>query len=77
MTLAGDLRMGRLRKVYEVTTPEIPQPGDIEIEAATSYSQTVPPGEGWGHQPTYKTFTPNFVLLTKCTRIKMEQRLRE
>jgi hypothetical protein len=33
--------------------------------------------EGGGHDTTHKTFNPKFVLPTRCTGIKMEQRLEE
>jgi hypothetical protein len=40
----------------------------------TSYNFTVERG---GHQHTYKTFNIKFLLPTRGTGIKMEQRLRE
>ena len=36
---------------------------DIETEVATPCSQERRPMEGGGHQPTHKTFDPEFVLL--------------
>lgn len=47
-----------------VMTAEIPQLGVMEIEVATSCNQTVPPVEGGRHQPTHKTLSPKFDLLT-------------
>jgi hypothetical protein len=39
--------------------------GSIESEEATSYSQIGIPVEQWRHQPTHKTFNPNFILSTR------------
>lgn len=48
----------------------------METKMATSCSQVRLPVEEGRHQPTYKTFNLKFVLLTRCARIKVEQRVR-
>ena len=54
---------------------ERPNSWDVEPEETTSSSQTGHPVEGWGHQPTYKTFDPKLVLSKRNAGTKMEQRL--
>ena len=51
--------------------------GDMALEETTSSSQTGPPVEGWGHQPTYKTFDPKLVLSKRNAVGETEQRLKE
>ena len=51
--------------------------GDIETEVATSQSQEGLLEEGETSPPIYKTFSPKVVLLTRCTEVQMEQRLRQ
>ena len=50
---------------------------DMELKETTSCSQAgILEGEG-EHEPTYKIFDQKLVLPTRCTGIKMEQRLKE
>jgi hypothetical protein len=73
LRLAGDLGWERLwGRLYLRFLPA----EDIETEVATSCSQSRLLVEGWGQQHTHKTFNPKFVLPTRCTGIKMEQRLK-
>jgi hypothetical protein len=37
-------------------------PNRRDMEETTSSSQTGPPVEGWGYQPTYKIFDPKLFL---------------
>jgi hypothetical protein len=48
--------------------------GDGETEVSTSCSQAGHSVGGGGH-PTHETLNPKSVLPTRCTGIKMEQRL--
>ena len=49
----------------------------LEPEETTPCSQTGPPVERWGHQPTNKFFNPKLLLSKRNTETKMEQRLKE
>jgi hypothetical protein len=49
----------------------------MKPKTAISYIQARPPMKGLGHQPSYKTISPKFVLLTRCTGVKMEQKLKD
>jgi hypothetical protein len=49
----------------------------MDNEVAYSCSQEGLVVEGREHNPTQKTFIPKFVLPTRYSGIKMEQRLRE
>ena len=40
-------------------------------------NQKILPIEGLGQQPSHKTLHPQFLLPTRCARVKMEQNLRE
>lgn len=51
--------------------------GTWRLKCLSPGSQAELSVEQKGHQATHKTFDTNFVLSTKCTEIKMDQKLRE
>lgn len=70
MELAGDL----VESVGS-TLPEIPVV-NTETELATSFRQVGLSLTGGKHQLTYQNFNPKYMLPTKCTGIKKDQRLK-
>jgi hypothetical protein len=61
----------------QVTLAEVPNSADTEPKETTFSSQTGPPVEESGHQPTYKTFDPKLVLSEINSGTKIEQKLKE
>jgi hypothetical protein len=59
-----------------VTSAGVLTSGEMDPEETTS-SQTGSLVEGWGNQPTYKTFTTKLVLSKRKARTKMDQSLKE
>jgi hypothetical protein len=45
----------------------------MEPEETISSRKTEAPGDGWGHQPTFKIFDPEFFLLKKNVGTKLSR----